>query len=147
MSRIGTFPETAPAEAVEPAVPAPVERERIEAMRRVMEATTLLERIEAQRRRAASERVFLDRRIGEVRAEHEQLVLAVAETRARADQRRAALESLLRRAYRETHGSPPVGAVGLTGITTGLHLHFVVRRGGEPVDPRIVLPPPPDRDR
>lgn len=98
-------PGPTPADAVDPAR-ASAERERIEAMRRVIAATTLLERIEAQRRLAASERTFLERRIDEVRAEHEELVLAVAETRARADQRQAAIESLLRRAYRETHLSP-----------------------------------------
>lgn len=34
-----------------------------------------------------------------------------------------------------------LGAVGLTGITTGPHLHFSIRRGTEPVDPRSLLPP------
>lgn len=33
-----------------------------------------------------------------------------------------------------------IGVVGLTGITTGAHLHFVIRRGDEPVDPRSLLP-------
>lgn len=33
-----------------------------------------------------------------------------------------------------------IGSVGLTGVTTGPHLHFVVRRGDEPIDPRAVLP-------
>ena len=32
-----------------------------------------------------------------------------------------------------------VGFVGLTGITTGPHLHFVVMRGGEPVDPLSLI--------
>jgi murein DD-endopeptidase MepM/ murein hydrolase activator NlpD len=36
--------------------------------------------------------------------------------------------------------SQRIGSVGLTGITTGAHLHFVVRRGDEPLDPRTVLP-------
>ena len=35
-----------------------------------------------------------------------------------------------------------VGVVGLTGITTGAHLHFVIRRGDEPIDPRSLLPAP-----
>lgn len=34
-----------------------------------------------------------------------------------------------------------LGAVGLTGITTGPHVHFSIRRGTEPVDPRSLLPP------
>ena len=33
-----------------------------------------------------------------------------------------------------------IGAVGLTGITTGPHLHFAVRRATEPLDPRSLLP-------
>jgi murein DD-endopeptidase MepM/ murein hydrolase activator NlpD len=36
-----------------------------------------------------------------------------------------------------------IGAVGLTGMTTGPHLHFIVSRGEEPIDPRIVLPTEP----
>ena len=35
----------------------------------------------------------------------------------------------------------PIGTVGLTGITTGAHLHFVIRRGDEPIDPAGLLPP------
>lgn len=34
-----------------------------------------------------------------------------------------------------------IGTVGLTGITTGPHLHFVIRRGDEPIDPNGLLPP------
>ncbi len=34
-----------------------------------------------------------------------------------------------------------LGTVGLTGITTGAHLHFVIRRGNEPIDPTVLLPP------
>lgn len=34
----------------------------------------------------------------------------------------------------------PIGVVGLTGITTGAHLHFVIRRGDEPIDPTSLLP-------
>jgi murein DD-endopeptidase MepM/ murein hydrolase activator NlpD len=33
-----------------------------------------------------------------------------------------------------------IGWIGLTGITTGPHLHFVIRRGDEPVDPSALLP-------
>lgn len=36
-----------------------------------------------------------------------------------------------------------IGAVGLTGMTTGPHLHFIVSRGEDPIDPRIVLPTEP----
>ncbi len=35
----------------------------------------------------------------------------------------------------------PIGVIGLTGITTGAHLHFVIRRGDEPIDPTGMLPP------
>jgi murein DD-endopeptidase MepM/ murein hydrolase activator NlpD len=34
----------------------------------------------------------------------------------------------------------PIGWIGLTGITTGPHLHFVIRRGDEPIDPNGLLP-------
>lgn len=33
-----------------------------------------------------------------------------------------------------------IGWIGLTGITTGPHLHFVIRRGDEPVEPSGLLP-------
>jgi hypothetical protein len=35
----------------------------------------------------------------------------------------------------------PLGSIGLTGNTTGPHLHFEIYASGEPVDPRLVLPP------
>ena len=35
----------------------------------------------------------------------------------------------------------PIGAIGLTGVTTGAHLHFEVLQGSRPVDPLSVLPP------
>jgi murein DD-endopeptidase MepM/ murein hydrolase activator NlpD len=53
----------------------------------------------------------------------------------------------------DTHAPPPIktgdsvkaggliGIIGLTGITTGPHLHFVIRRGDEPIDPSGLLPP------
>ena len=34
----------------------------------------------------------------------------------------------------------PIGVIGLTGLTTGPHLHFVIRRGEEPIDPSSLLP-------
>jgi Peptidase family M23/Transglycosylase SLT domain len=37
----------------------------------------------------------------------------------------------------------PLGSIGLTGKTTGPHLHFEIYASGEPVDPLLVLPPPP----
>lgn len=36
-----------------------------------------------------------------------------------------------------------VGHVGLTGVTTGAHLHFEIDASGVPVDPLLVLPPKP----
>jgi murein DD-endopeptidase MepM/ murein hydrolase activator NlpD len=43
-----------------------------------------------------------------------------------------------------------IGSVGLTGTTTGYHLHWAVYRNGEPIDPLSTLvatpePPPPAR--
>lgn len=40
----------------------------------------------------------------------------------------------------EVRAGEQLGAVGSTGRSTGPHLHFEVRRGGEPVDPLDVLP-------
>lgn len=40
----------------------------------------------------------------------------------------------------EVEAGDAVGAMGITGLTTGSHLHFVVRRGSEPIDPRSFLP-------
>lgn len=45
------------------------------------------------------------------------------------------------RAGDQVRAGDVLGAVGLTGITTGPHLHFSIRRGAEPVDPRSLLPP------
>jgi hypothetical protein len=36
-----------------------------------------------------------------------------------------------------------VGRVGLTGVTTGPHLHFEIDASGVPIDPLLVLPPKP----
>jgi murein DD-endopeptidase MepM/ murein hydrolase activator NlpD len=36
-----------------------------------------------------------------------------------------------------------VGQVGLTGVTTGPHLHFEIDASGVPIDPLLVLPPKP----
>lgn len=36
-----------------------------------------------------------------------------------------------------------IGAIGMTGLTTGPHLHFAVRRGDQSVDPRALLPDAP----
>lgn len=41
----------------------------------------------------------------------------------------------------DVRAGDPIGTVGLTGITTGAHLHFVIRRGDEPIDPAALLPP------
>ena len=38
------------------------------------------------------------------------------------------------------HAGDPIGWIGLTGMTTGPHLHFVIRRGDEPIDPSGLLP-------
>jgi murein DD-endopeptidase MepM/ murein hydrolase activator NlpD len=33
-----------------------------------------------------------------------------------------------------------IGSIGMTGLTTGPHLHFSLRKGTEPIDPRTHLP-------
>lgn len=40
----------------------------------------------------------------------------------------------------EVAAGDALGAMGITGLTTGSHLHFSVRRGSEPIDPRSFLP-------
>jgi murein DD-endopeptidase MepM/ murein hydrolase activator NlpD len=40
----------------------------------------------------------------------------------------------------EVRAAQEVGLVGSTGLSTGPHLHFEVRRGGRPVDPTPFLP-------
>jgi murein DD-endopeptidase MepM/ murein hydrolase activator NlpD len=35
----------------------------------------------------------------------------------------------------------PLGTIGMTGNTTGPHLHLEIYGSGEPVDPLLVLPP------
>lgn len=45
----------------------------------------------------------------------------------------------VRQGERVRAGSP-IGVVGLTGATTGPHLHFEVRQGERAVDPRTLLP-------
>jgi murein DD-endopeptidase MepM/ murein hydrolase activator NlpD len=37
----------------------------------------------------------------------------------------------------------PLGSIGMTGNTTGPHLHLEIYASGEPVDPLLVLPPQP----
>jgi len=44
------------------------------------------------------------------------------------------------RAGQAVQAGDAIGWIGLTGITTGPHLHFVIRRGDEPVDPSGLLP-------
>lgn len=45
---------------------------------------------------------------------------------------------LVRQGQTVTHGQP-IGAEGSTGNSTGAHLHFEVRKGGQPVDPAPYL--------
>jgi len=40
----------------------------------------------------------------------------------------------------EVRTGDPIATIGLTGLTTGPHLHFAIRREGSPVDPRSMFP-------
>jgi murein DD-endopeptidase MepM/ murein hydrolase activator NlpD len=47
------------------------------------------------------------------------------------------------RAGQSVSAGDPLGSIGMTGNTTGPHLHFEIYASGEPVDPLLVLPPRP----
>lgn len=52
------------------------------------------------------------------------------------------LEPVIRvRAGQSVSAGDVVGSIGMTGNTTGPHLHFEIYASGEPVDPLLVLPP------
>ncbi|RKY01206.1 hypothetical protein DRP77_10165 [Candidatus Poribacteria bacterium] len=53
--------------------------------------------------------------------------------------RYAHLSSILVRKGQRVRTGQPIGRVGNTGVTTGVHLHFEVRRGGKPVNPLSFL--------
>ena len=74
-------------------------------MRRVIAATSLAERVDAQRRLAQAELEFLETRIAQLRTEIELTILRAAETKARADERRAVLERLIAQTYRVSRTS------------------------------------------
>lgn len=78
---------------------------RVDLMRRVIAATSLAERVDAQRRLAQAELEFLKTRIGQLQLEIELTVLRSAETKARADERRAVLERLIAQTYRVSRTS------------------------------------------
>jgi len=46
---------------------------------------------------------------------------------------------LLVRAGQPVKAGQVIGSIGLTGITTGAHVHFAVMKKGEPVDPRSLV--------
>jgi virulence factor Mce-like protein len=41
----------------------------------------------------------------------------------------------------ELVGGAPIGTVGCSGVCSEPHVHFEVRRGGEPINPLLILPP------
>jgi murein DD-endopeptidase MepM/ murein hydrolase activator NlpD len=96
------------AEPDDPLVTVELERAagaRVDLMRRVIAATSLAERVDAQRRLAQAELDFLEGRIAQLRIEMEMTVLRSAETKARADERRAVLERLIAQTYRVSRTS------------------------------------------
>jgi murein DD-endopeptidase MepM/ murein hydrolase activator NlpD len=50
------------------------------------------------------------------------------------------LQDILTRPGNEVTAGEIIGSVGSTGRSTGPHLHLEIRRHGQPVDPREVLP-------
>lgn len=78
---------------------------RVDLMRRVIAATSLAERVDAQRCLAQAELEFLQTRIAQLRTEIELTILRSAETKARADERRAVLERLIAQTYRVSRTS------------------------------------------
>lgn len=50
------------------------------------------------------------------------------------------LSAILVEVGRRVRAGDEIGLVGQTGQTTGAHLHFELRRSGEPIDPTVLFP-------